>query len=288
MTKSESIIYSTIELSHLMDFKNHVFIKYEEKELQSMMLSIKEIGVINPIVVRPHNQFEGMYEIISGHNRVEACKRIGEKEIHAIIYKNIPNDIIAELMLIESNLKQRSINNSKITEKARVISRRYELIKKLSENKEGLSESECLEFENLKRSKPFGISERQMKNYLQIHNNLIQGLKELCDNDKLGMKAAVEISYIEENAQIIVQSFILEENVLSQSKANIIRKKAETTEINKQVLIEIFSKKEIKKKTEKTYKVPEEIMEKYFQDVEEEDIPLILEMALEKHFFENK
>jgi ParB family chromosome partitioning protein len=128
MTKSESIIYSTIELSHLMDFKNHVFIKYEEKELQSMMLSIKEIGVINPIVVRPHNQFEGMYEIISGHNRVEACKRIGEKEIHAIIYKNIPNDIIAELMLIESNLKQRSINNSKITEKARVISRRYELI----------------------------------------------------------------------------------------------------------------------------------------------------------------
>lgn len=282
---SESSIYARIEVSRLIDFKNHIFAKYNESEMKSMMESIEDMGVTDPILVRPHNEYEGMFEIISGHNRVEACKRLGKRDIHAVIYEELKDDSAAELMLIETNIKKRSLNDYAISEKAKILTRRHQLMKILNKRKAQLSEIERSQYDQLEKDNPFNIGKRQIISYVQIHNNLTQGLKDLCDSGKLSIKSAVELSYLSDAEQDVVRSFMLDGNKLSYHKANIIRKKAESAEITIDVLNEIFKDKVSKKKPEKTYKISPEIIEKYFQDIEDEgDIQMTVELALDQYF----
>ncbi|PKM53157.1 MAG: hypothetical protein CVV00_13700, partial [Firmicutes bacterium HGW-Firmicutes-5] len=189
---SESSIYARIEVNRLIDFKNHIFTKYNESEMKSMMESIEDMGVTDPILVRPHNEYKGMFEIISGHNRVEACKRLGKRDIHAVIYEGLKDDSAAELMLIETNIKKRSLNDYVISEKAKILTRRHQLMKILNKRKAQLSEIERSQYDQLEKDNPFNIGKRQIISYVQIHNNLTQGLKDLCDSGKLSIKSAVE------------------------------------------------------------------------------------------------
>ncbi|KNZ42398.1 ParB/RepB/Spo0J family partition protein [Acetobacterium bakii] len=283
---TEASVYARIEINRLIDFKDHIFAKYDESKMKSMMESIEDYGVREPILVRPHNEFEGMFEIIAGHNRVDACKRLGKTDIHTIVYHDLKDDSDAELMLIETNIKQRNLSDFKISEKARIVARRHELMKTQEKRKAQLSEIDQAKFSELEKENPFSIGTRQIFYYVQIHENLTAGLKSLCDAGKLSLKAAVELSYIADNDQDVVRSFMLEGNKISQQKANIIRKKAESAQITKDVLNEIFSSK-VKKKTEKTYKISSEIIEKYFEkdgDEDEDDIQLTIAMALEHYF----
>ena len=282
---SESSIYARIEVSRLIDFKNHIFAKYNESEMKSMMESIEDMGVTDPILVRPHNEYEGMFEIISGHNRVEACKRLGKRDIHAVIYEGLKDDSAAELMLIETNIKKRNLNDFKISEKAKIVARRYKLMKDLNKRKDQLSDIERSKFNELEKDNPFNIGTRQIFYYVQIDDNLTTGLKDLCDSGKLSVKSAVELSYLSDAEQDVVRSFMLDGNKLSYHKANIIRKKAESVEISMEVLNDIFNDKALKKKTEKTFKISPEIIEKYFPDLEDEgDIQMTVELALDQYF----
>ncbi|MBC3899716.1 hypothetical protein GH811_08815 [Acetobacterium malicum] len=285
---SESSIYARIEVNRLIDFKNHIFTKYNESEMKSMMESIEDMGVTDPILVRPHNEYKGMFEIISGHNRVEACKRLGKRDIHAVIYEGLKDDSAAELMLIETNIKKRSLNDYVISEKAKILTRRHQLMKILNKRKAQLSEIERSQYDQLEKDNPFNIGKRQIISYVQIHNNLTQGLKDLCDSGKLSIKSAVELSYLSDAEQDVVRSFMLDGNKISYHKANIIRKKMESAEITIDVLNEIFKDKVSKKKPEKTYKISPEIIEKYFHDLEDEgDIQMTVELALDQYFFQS-
>ncbi|AWW28363.1 MULTISPECIES: ParB/RepB/Spo0J family partition protein [unclassified Acetobacterium] len=282
---SESSIYARIEVNRLIDFKNHIFTKYNESEMKSMMESIEDMGVTDPILVRPHNEYEGMFEIISGHNRVQACKRLGKRDIHAVIYEELKDDSAAELMLIETNIKKRNLNDFKISEKAKIVARRYKLMKNLNKRKDQLSDIERSKFNELEKDNPFNIGTRQIFYYVQIDDNLTTGLKDLCDSGKLGVKSAVELSYLSDAEQDVVRSFMLDGNKLSYHKANIIRKKAESVEISIEVLNDIFNDKALKKKPEKTFKISPEIIEKYFPDLEDEgDIQMTVELALDQYF----
>jgi len=93
----------SIKIDLLKAFFNHTFKIYEGERLQSLSDSIKENGVISPILVRPSENDE--YEIISGHNRVEACKLAGITEIPAIIKELTDEE--ATVIMVDSNLEQR-------------------------------------------------------------------------------------------------------------------------------------------------------------------------------------
>ncbi|PKM59536.1 MAG: hypothetical protein CVU99_13065 [Firmicutes bacterium HGW-Firmicutes-4] len=191
-------------------------------------------------------------------------------------------------MLIETNIKKRSLNDYVISEKAKILTRRHQLMKILNKRKAQLSEIERSQYDQLEKDNPFNIGKRQIISYVQIHNNLTQGLKDLCDSGKLSIKSAVELSYLSDAEQDVVRSFMLDGNKISYHKANIIRKKMESAEITIDVLNEIFKDKVSKKKPEKTYKISPEIIEKYFHDLEDEgDIQMTVELALDQYFFQS-
>ena len=92
-----------LDIDTLLPFPNQPFHPYKEDEMEKMVESIKENGVISPIVVRPKE--DGTYEIISGHNRVEACRRAGFTVVPSFVRE--VDDDTAVILMVDSNLRQR-------------------------------------------------------------------------------------------------------------------------------------------------------------------------------------
>jgi ParB family chromosome partitioning protein len=119
---------SKLSIDALLPYPDHPFALYEGKRMDDMIESIREYGVISPIVVRPVAQ--NKYEILSGHNRVEAAMRAGLTEVPAIVKIDLSDDEAA-LIVTESNLIQRSFADLKHSERAVVLKNHLEAMKKL-------------------------------------------------------------------------------------------------------------------------------------------------------------
>lgn len=88
----------------MIPFEKHPFREYPEEQMQEMVDSVSQYGVLLPILVRPHESGEG-YEIISGHNRDEACRRASIENIPSTVREL--DDDTAIILIVDSNLRQR-------------------------------------------------------------------------------------------------------------------------------------------------------------------------------------
>ena len=95
-----------IDIALLTSFENHPFKLRDGEELEEFMVSIKKNKIIEPLIVRPFS-LDGKYEVISGHRRLDALKRLGVKEAPVII-KDL-TDEQAIMMMIGSNLKRENV-----------------------------------------------------------------------------------------------------------------------------------------------------------------------------------
>ena len=105
-----------IPCDQLHPYHNHKFELYSGERLEDMVASIKENGVLSPIIVQP---IEGGYEILIGHNRWNASKLAGLPTVPAIVKAGLTEDE-AEMYVIESNVMQRGFENLRISEQAPV------------------------------------------------------------------------------------------------------------------------------------------------------------------------
>jgi len=94
-----------VPLETLLSFPGHPFKLYEGPRLNELVESIKEIGVVNAIIIRKAPGQHGMYQILSGHNRANAAKLAGLKQIKAEVID--VDDDTAALIVVDSNFKQR-------------------------------------------------------------------------------------------------------------------------------------------------------------------------------------
>ena len=113
-----------IPLDRIKPFHDHPFRLYEGDRLQDMVESVRTHGVLNPVIVQ--KQDDG-YEMLAGHNRLNAAKIAGLKEIPAIVKTGLTEEE-AYVYVIETNLIQRSFSELLPSEKAVVLSKRYEKI----------------------------------------------------------------------------------------------------------------------------------------------------------------
>ncbi|NLP00031.1 MAG: ParB N-terminal domain-containing protein, partial [Clostridiaceae bacterium] len=118
-----------ISIGKLIPFKGHPFKLYQGERLQGLVDSIREIGVILPVVVRPIK--DGDYEILSGHNRVNAARIAGLDIVPAIIKEGLTEEE-ANLIVTETNLLQRSFSDLSHSERAIALKRHYDNIKEQS------------------------------------------------------------------------------------------------------------------------------------------------------------
>ena len=180
-----------IPVSKIHPFEGNPYKVLDNDEMNSLICSIQEQGILTPIIIRPIENTDE-YEVISGHRRLHATVKAGMKEVPAFIYAVTRDE--AAIMLVDSNLHREHILPS---ERAFAYKMKMEAM-----NRQGYrSDLTCGQVGHKSRD---GVSEtesgRQVQRYIRL-TYLIPELLELVDEKRIAFTPAVELSYLNELEQ---------------------------------------------------------------------------------------
>jgi ParB family chromosome partitioning protein len=190
-----------IQLSSLRPYRNHKFALYSGERLEDMVQSIKQNGILNPIIVRPLGV---EYEILSGHNRTNAARLADLAAVPAVIKTGL-TDEEAEIYVIETNLIQRGFSDLAISEQAAVVAMRYsemfnaDKVNAIREELQGFSTEEKLAPAEAIGGE-YGLGSRTVSRLIRI-DKLNESLKEWVDSGELSVRAGVELSFLPTETQ---------------------------------------------------------------------------------------
>lgn len=185
-----------IPLSEIDDFPNHPFKVKMDEDMNQLVQSVKERGIITPITLRQKE--DGRYEIVSGHRRRKACELAGLERVPAEI-KELSRDE-AIILMVESNLQRSIILPS---EKAFSYKMRLEAMKRQGQRTDLTSDPmgpKSGERSNEKLAEVVDESSSQIKRYIRL-TELIPELLDMVDENKIAFRPAVELSYLTETEQ---------------------------------------------------------------------------------------
>ena len=182
-----------LPLDKLEPFPNHPFKVLDDEKMQETVESIRERGVLVPILVRPTN--DGNFEIVSGHRRHHASLLAGKTEIPAIVREM--DDDTAILLMVDSNLQREELLPS---EKAFAYKMKLDAMKRQGQRTDLTSAQIGPKLSTEIIGEAGGDSRNQVKRYIRL-TNLIPSLLERVDSKTIAFNAAVEVSYLTEPEQ---------------------------------------------------------------------------------------
>lgn len=183
----------SLPLDKLEPFPNHPFKVIDDDKMQETVESIKERGVLVPILVRPKN--DGNFEIVSGHRRHHASLLAGKTEIPAIVREM--DDDTAILLMVDSNLQREELLPS---EKAFAYKMKLDAMKRQGQRTDLTSAQIGPKLSTEIIGEAGGDSRNQVKRYIRL-SNLVPDLLNRVDNKTIAFNAAVEVSYLTEPEQ---------------------------------------------------------------------------------------
>ena len=203
-----------IPISEIDDFPEHPYQVNDDEDMDRLVESIKERGIITPATVRKKD--DGRYELISGHRRKRACELAGIESLRCDVVDLTRDEAI--VLMVESNYQRSNILPS---EKAFAYKMRIEAMSRQGKRTDLTSRplGEKLSVEEI--SEDSGDSARQIHRYIRL-TNLVPELLEYVDNGQMKMRPAVELSYLDEESQRDVVDRI-EETEVFPSHAQTIR-----------------------------------------------------------------
>ena len=240
--KSEEI--KIVKIEELKPFVDQPFKVIEDESMTELAESIKQSGVLTPIVARPST--DGGYEIIAGHRRVHACKLAGITEAPVVI-KELDDDT-AIIMLVDSNLQREHILPS---EKARAYEMKLEAMKRQGARTD-LTSAQFGQKLETKLSKDIlaeqvGESRNQIQRYIRL-TNLIEPILDMVDNKEIALNAAVELSYLGSKAQSeVLDAMGSEAMAPSIEQAKKIRRFDDEGRLNPNVILSIMQEQKPEK-----------------------------------------
>lgn len=182
-----------IPLSEIDDFPNHPFKVKMDEDMNQLVQSVKERGIITPVTLRQKE--DGRYEIVSGHRRRKACELAGLERVPAEI-KELSRDE-AIILMVESNLQRSIILPS---EKAFSYKMRLEAMKRQGQRTDLTSGPVVQKFSRDALGDKAEESGRQISRYIRL-TELIPELLDMVDENKIAFRPAVELSYLTETEQ---------------------------------------------------------------------------------------
>lgn len=280
-------------------FHRHPFHLYEGERLNDMVESIKDHGILNPVIVR---KMHYGYEMLSGHNRQNAARIAGLTQIPAIIKENL-SDADAYVYVIETNLMQRSFTDLSISERAAVLAERYDKVLYQRKRDEIMAELKVLEQGDVKGGhgdhlsknrdslgEEYGLSGSSVARLLRV-NQLIPEIKEMLDHGSMQMMAAVQLSYLPEQAQrMALQTserfgIAINKEIATRVRKSPLTEKAITEAIaGKQPEIDPVLGVVEEKAAPKPIRLSGSIREKYFMDTDPKEVEAIVDKALAAWF----
>jgi len=250
-----------IPIAEIDDFPDHPYRVLDDEDMESLMESIKERGVITPAMVRKKE--DGRYEMISGHRRKHACERLGLETLRCEIVEVSRDEAI--ILMVDSN-SQRSVITP--CDKGRAYKMKLEAIKRMpgrpsKDNCDPVGHNSEAPRSVQELADDSVDSKTQIQRYIRL-TNLIPELQEFVDDGMIKMRPAVELSYLDEESQRDVVDMIDETEAFpSHDQAIRMRKAYEEGKLDYDDVKGIMQ--EVKPNQKPTFKLRYEDIEAYFK-----------------------
>ena len=257
-----------LDPAEISNFPNHPFHVRMDEEMERVVESVKERGVLSPVLVRPMP--DGGYQMVSGHRRKMAAE-LAELPTVSCIVRELTDDE-AVIIMVDSNLQREQVLPS---EKAFAYKMKLDAMKRQQGTRTDLTSATVLQKFEGKTSRELlaeqsGESHEQIRKYIRL-TNLIPELLDMVDNsvlkekDKLQMalRPAVELSYLTEDEQkALLETMTIDDCTPSHAQAIKMRDFSEKGKLNADVILSIMQ--EEKPNQVEQFKMPKDRISKFF------------------------
>lgn len=227
MNAQDKSAATQISIRQIHPFRNHPFKVLDDDRMKDLVQSIKDNGILNPVLVRPDEQ--GGFEMISGHRRMHAAKLAGLTTVPAIIKEMTDDEAV--IAMVDSNMQREEILPSEraFSLKMKMDVMRHQGYRSDLHKNETLNHSRSLATERPKiesariAGEEFGLGKTQVKNYIRL-TELTPDLLNLVDQKKLSIVLAVEISYFDKDLQRSLFSYIQKNGMIKKTQLDALKK----------------------------------------------------------------
>ena len=245
----------TVPISLIDDFAEHPFQVRDDKDMERLIQSIDNNGVLNPVILRKNGE---RYELIAGHRRKHACLRLGISGIPAIVRELSRDEAVVEM--VDSNLQREHILPS---EKAYAYKMKMDAMKRKAGRPK---ENSTPMVSNLRTDEIIGEesgeSREQVRRYIRL-TELIPELLTMVDEEKIAFRPAVELSYLTEDEQRdLLETIESEEATPSLAQAIRMKNLSKDGKLDMDTIFAIMT--EQKPNQKEKIKIPMERLEQFF------------------------
>ena len=241
--------------SDLHPFEGHPFKVLDDELMEQTVESIKQIGVVSPLIVRPDP--EGGFEILSGHRRLHAAQLAGLETVPVIV-KEMDDDA-AIIFMVDSNLQRENILPS---ERAFSYKMKLEAMKHQGQRKDLTSEQFAPKLSTEIIGEAVGMSKDTVKRYIRL-TNLIPEILDMVDEKKIAFNPAVELSYLKPSEQKeFLEAMDYAQASPSLSQAQRLKKLSQEGGCTLDAMCEVMN--EVKKDELDHVTIKNEVLRKYF------------------------
>lgn len=225
-----------IPLDQIDDFPDHPFKVKLDEDMDQLVQSVIDRGVITPITLRPKE--DGRYEIVAGHRRRKACEIAGLPTVKAEIRDLTRDEAI--ILMVESNLQRSTILPS---EKAFSYKMRLEAMKRQAGRRSKSNFGPVGQNSRNELATETNESSRQIQRYIRL-TYLVPALLDMVDEGKIALRPAVELSYLKEPEQLeLVETIAYEDATPSLAQAIKLRDFSKSGRLNADVILSIMCEK---------------------------------------------
>ena len=246
-----------IMITNLHPFEGHPYRVIDNEEMKALTESIKQNGIVTPLIVRPLEKTDSEYEVISGHRRLYAAQKAGLTEVPALIYA-IDRDAAA-ILLVDSNLHREHILPS---EKAFAYKIKLEAMKHQGWRSDLTSPQLVAKSRTTEIiGADSGDSHEQVRRYIRL-THLIPEILQYVDDGRISFTPAVELSFLNEQEQYdLLEQIELNDCTPSLSQACRFKKMSQEQGLTPEYIAEVMS--EEKANQREMFKVPMERIRKF-------------------------
>ncbi len=245
-----------VEIQRIKSFENHPFKVLDDDKMDALVNSIKENGVLNPVILRPDKN--GNYEMVSGHRRLRASILIGLTKIPAIVREMTDDESI--IYMVDSNIQREELLPS---EKAFAFKMKMEAMNRQGERSDLTSGLKVQKSSHDEIGKDAGMGGRQVQRYIRLtylNNDLLQ----LVDDKKLGVNLAVDISFFDQDVQGWIYEYIKENGFIKPAQVSILKEQTNLENMTQYIVISLLNSALPEKRPNGKVALSEKKLNKYF------------------------
>lgn len=250
MTQPVQENVQSIPINELQPFRNHPFTVADNEDMAKIVESISKVGTITPLLARPLP--DGGYELISGHRRLEACRKLGIETIPVIVREMTDDEAV--IAMVDANLQREHILPS---EKAFAYKMKLEAIKH-----QGVASRQVVGKRESADDVSSSESGRTVQRYIRL-TKLIPQLLKMVDEERIAFSVGVELSYLSEyEQQDLLEAIELEDKTPSLSQAIQMKKLSQSGRLDSEVIERIISEDKPNQREKISFQYDE--LSKYF------------------------